>query len=104
MENKHLKEQKYFRAQKRVKAIKGFYIHLLVYLGVNLFIFLAKIIDGEGWAVFSNWESYGTTFFWGIGIAFHAFSVFGLGFILGNDWEERKIKEIMDREKKQYWE
>ena len=31
---------------------------------------------------------------------FHAFNVFGMGFLLGKDWEERKIKDIMDKDKK----
>lgn len=71
---------------------------------VNAFIIAAKVIGSEGWSVFSNWETYGTSLFWGIGLAFHAFSVFGLGFLLGQDWEDKKIKEIMDRDKNQYWE
>ena len=31
MENNNLDNQKYIRAQKKVKAIKGFYVHLFVY-------------------------------------------------------------------------
>ena len=46
MENNNLENQKYIRAQKKVKAIKGFYVHLLVYLGVNAFLILARIIGG----------------------------------------------------------
>ena len=104
MENNNLEEKKYIRAQKRVKAIKGFYIHFFVYLGVNAFILLSRVISGEGWSTFTQWDSYGTLFFWGIGIAFHAFGVFGMDFVLGKNWEDRKIKEIMDKDKKQYWE
>ena len=37
---------------------------------------------------------------WGMGLIFHAFGVFGLG----SNWEERKIKEIMNQDaKKQNW-
>jgi len=104
MENNNLENQKYIRAQKKVKAIKGFYIHLLVYLGVNAFLILARIISGEGVGLLLDWSSYGTMFFWGIGLAFHAFGVFGMDFILGKNWEDRKIKELMDKDKKQYWE
>ena len=39
-------EHKYLLAKKRVEKIKGFYIHLAVYIGVNIFI-SAIII---GWA------------------------------------------------------
>ena len=104
MENNNLDNQKYIRAQKRVKAIKGFYVHLFVSLGVNAFLLLARIISGEGVDLLLDWSSYGTMFFWGIGLAFHAFGVFGMDFILGKSWEDRKIKELMDKDKKQYWE
>ena len=104
MENKKLDEQKYIRAQKKVKAIKGFYVHLMVYLAVNAFIILARIFSGDGVIVVVEIESYSTLFFWGIGIAFHAFSVFGMDLIFGTEWENRKIKKMMDRDKKEFWE
>ena len=104
MENKYLNEQKYLRAQKKVKALKGFYIHLLVFLCVNAFIILVKVLSGEGWSTFVHWDSYKTFFFWGIGLAFHAFGVFGMDILLGKEWENRKIKEIMDKDKSQFWE
>ncbi|VAW22464.1 hypothetical protein MNBD_BACTEROID04-389, partial [hydrothermal vent metagenome] len=47
---------------------------------------------------------YSTMIFWGIGLAFHAFSVFGMDFILGKKWEERKIEEIINRGKNDTWE
>ena len=38
--------------------------------------------------------------FWGMGIAIHAFMVFVLPKIIGEHWEEEKIKQFMDEEKK----
>ena len=35
---------------------------------------------------------------WGIGLALHAFSIFGLPLILGKNWEEKKLLEFMDEE------
>jgi len=104
MENSNLEEQKYIRAKKRVKAIKGFYVHLVVYIAVNAFLLISGAMSSGEWEMFWEWQSYNTAFFWGIGIAFHAFNVFGMRFLLGKDWEEKKIKEIMDKDKKQYWE
>jgi len=104
MENSDLEEQKYLRAKKRVKAIKGFYVHLTIYIAVNTFIIIAAVFSSEEWKVFWEWQTYSTAFFWGIGIVFHAFNVFGMRFLLGKDWEEKKIKEIMDRDKKEFWE
>lgn len=90
---------KYELAAKRVKRIKSFYTHLVVYLVVNIMIFLLNIQNldkGESYFQFKNFQ---TLFFWGIGLASHGFSVFGLDSILGNNWEEKKIKELMDKEK-----
>lgn len=91
-------EIKYQEAKKRVKRIKGFYSHLLVYLVVNTMIFIVNIqhLDA-GESVFS-FKNFSTAFFWGIGLLAHGLSVFLPSMILGNDWEERKIKEIMNKE------
>jgi hypothetical protein len=39
-------------------------------------------------------------FGWGIGLFFHALEVFKLVPFLNKDWEERKIKQFMEEEKK----
>jgi len=39
---------------------------------------------------------------WGIGLVFQGFSAFGTP-LFGRDWEERKIKEIMNEEDKSMW-
>jgi hypothetical protein len=36
--------------------------------------------------------------FWSIGLAVHAVNVFGFGGTLGRDWEERKTRELIDKE------
>ena len=104
MENSNLEEQRYIRAKKKVKAIKGFYVHLTVYILVNAFLILARVFSRDAWDIFGQWQTYNTAIFWGIGIAFHAFNVFGMYFILGSDWEEKKIKEMMDKDKRDLWE
>lgn len=104
MENSNLEEQKYIRAKKKVKSIKGFYVHLAIYILVNLFLILTRVFSEDGWDNFWQWQTYNTALFWGIGIVFHAFNVFGMNFLLGSNWEERKIKEMMDKDKKEFWE
>ncbi len=104
MEDKYIEEQKYIRAKKKVKAIKGFYIHFMVYLMVNGFILLSRALSDGSWELFWEWQSYSTMIFWGIGIAFHAFGVFGMDIVLGKSWEDNKIKEIMDKDKRNTWE
>ena len=104
MEDKYIEEQKYIRAKKKVKAIKGFYVHFMVYLMVNGFILLSRALSDGSWELFWEWQSYSTMIFWGIGIAFHAFGVFGMDIVLGKSWEDNKIKEIMDKDKRNTWE
>ena len=90
---------KYEQALQRVKKIKGFYTHLVVYLVINLMLVIVNVQNldkGESYFQFKNFQ---TAFFWGIGILAHGLSVFLPNMILGNNWEERKIKELMDKDK-----
>ena len=102
MEPDYNEEIKYLRVKKRIEDLKGFYIHLAVYIIVNIFISGVQIIEKATneesiSEIFSNFDVYGVWIFWGIGIAFHTLKVFGFDFFLGKDWEERKIKEFMDK-------
>ena len=90
-------ESKLRAAQKQVKRMKGFYIHATVYIFVNLLIILGNIWDTpNSWF---NTDTFATAFFWGIGLAAHAFSVFGTEKFFGIGWEERKIRELMNQKK-----
>lgn len=80
----------YFKAKERVKEIKEFYGHLISYCIVIPFL------------IFINYYTYWKfqwfwfpLFGWGLGLTIHAFSIFGYG----SNWEERKIAEIMAKEK-----
>lgn len=104
MEKKFRQEQNYIRAKKRVKEIKGFYIHLMVYIIVNVFIsgiiIYGLMSSGDSFQeTISNFGVYSTWLFWGIGMFFHWMGVFGFKSIgFGKDWEEKKIQEMMDEE------
>lgn len=93
------------RAKKRVEALKGFYIHFAVYIVVNAFITINKIIrntfDGETFSeAFFDSETLFIWFFWGIGVVFHAAKVFSYNPFFGKDWEERQIRKFMDEDQK----
>lgn len=97
-------EIKYQEALKRVKRIKGFYTHALVYIVINIMIVIINVQglkEGESYFQIHNFF---TLFFWGIGLLAHGLSVFLPGMILGNDWEERKIRELMEKDKNEKWE
>ncbi|MDG1397850.1 MAG: 2TM domain-containing protein [Polaribacter sp.] len=101
-------EQNYIKAKKRVKEIKGFYIHLSTYVIINIFIsgviIYGLLSSGDSLnETITNFGVYSTWIFWGIGIFFHWLGVFGFkSFGFGKDWEERKIKEFMDKEEKHF--
>jgi uncharacterized membrane protein len=89
-----IEDEKYRRAKKRVMAMKGFYIHLFFYVTVNMVLFLINMVTSSKHLWFF-WPLLG----WGIGILAHAFSVWGLVGWFGREWEERKIKELMEKDK-----
>ena len=93
METNEIEEDNaYFKARQRVKEIKEFYGNLVSYCVVIPFL------------IFINYSTYwGFQWFWfpmlgwGLGLTIHGFSVFGYGAA----WEERKIKELMEKEQQQ---
>lgn len=92
-------EIKYQEAQKRVKRIKNFYIHLVVFILVNTYIVIKKTQNlGPDDTLL---DAFKTPFFWGIGLVFHGLRAFDLFPFFGKEWEERKVKEMMDKEKNQ---
>jgi len=97
-------EHGYLKAKKRVKKIKSFYVHFFIYLTVNILlsgiIAFGLISSGDTFSdAFSNFGLYSTWIFWGIGMFFHWLGVFGFQSLgLGKDWEEKKIKELMEKE------
>jgi hypothetical protein len=77
-------------AKRWVAALKGFYIHLAVFVLVNLGLTAINITSGSDWWV--QWVWLG----WGVGIAAHAIAVFGRGSKAVSDWEERKVRQLLD--------
>ena len=93
MKTDFTEEQKYINAKNKVKKIKEFYANLMAYLIIIPFLIFINLRFSPEFQWF--WFP---IFGWGIGIAFHALDVFGLNFLLGKDWEDRKIKEFMDKD------
>lgn len=94
---KNQNDIRYQEAAKRVKKLKSFYIHLTIYILVNLLIVLINIQNLKPGESYFKFENFVTLFFWGIGLLAHAMSVFVPQFVLGKNWEERKIRELMDK-------
>ncbi|MGG5737908.1 MULTISPECIES: 2TM domain-containing protein [Bacillus cereus group] len=87
------RDENYLRAKKRVENLQAFYIHLTVYILVNLMLFFINISSDSS----KLWFLYPLGG-WGIGIVIHGLTTFPFG-IFGKEWEERKIKEYMEKDK-----
>ena len=91
-----MNDESYEKARKRVKEIKGFYLNLITYLVVNLVLLIINLVTRPHHLWF-----YWVAIFWGIGIVFNAANIFlRKGRFMGSEWEEKKIKKMMDRENK----
>jgi len=92
-----ISEKKYEKAKERLEKLKGFYIHLTIYCVFVPFFLWLNFKSGTSypWAIFPIGG-------WGLGVLGHAAETFNYNPFLGKDWEERKIKEIMDKDSKQF--
>ncbi len=88
------KENKYLRAKERVEKLKKFYGNLTSYVLVISALAVINYWTNEWSYMWFLWAAFG----WGIGIVFHAMGTFNLNPFFGRDWEERKIKELMQDE------
>jgi hypothetical protein len=100
----YTQKERYERAKKKVDNMKGFYGHFAGYLIVNIFISSNKIIrnlnSGESFSeAFFDFGTFSLWFFWGIGVFFHFYGVFGKEYIFSKNWEQRKIAEFIEKEK-----
>jgi hypothetical protein len=80
------------QARKQAKRERDFYGHLASYLICNAFFAALNLFTspGEIWFIFPMLG-------WGIGLASHAVSVFGIPG-RGGDWEARRVSELMGAE------
>ena len=93
METNYQEEERYFQAKKRVEEIKGFYGNLIAYIVVNIGLMVINLLTSPEYLWFF-WPMLG----WGIGVLFHGMKVFNYMPFLGKEWEDKKIKEFMDKE------
>jgi hypothetical protein len=97
--SENIESSKYLRAVEQVEEIKGFYSALIAYfIVIPILIYInLQYVPQFHWFWFPMLG-------WGIGMIFQGFKAFSYNRILGKNWEERKIKEFMENDKKQYWE
>ncbi|ADN35737.1 conserved hypothetical protein [Methanolacinia petrolearia DSM 11571] len=88
-------DESYRKAKEKVAELRGFYSHLAAYICVNLMLISINLLTYSGYYWFL-W----VTFFWGLAVLGHAWRVFGHSKIMGDEWEEKKIREYMEKDKK----
>nr|WP_297912028.1 2TM domain-containing protein [uncultured Allomuricauda sp.] len=87
-----IEEKRYLKAKERVESIKGFYGNLIAYFLVVPFLWWLNFRTTDFlWAIFP-------TVGWGFGVVSHAMEAYGYNPLWGRRWEEKKIKELMDKE------
>ena len=83
--------KKTFLAKRQLAAIRGFYIHLAVFVLVMVMLIAINGATGPVW--WAQWPFLG----WGIGVLGHAVAVFGHSPAALAGWEQRKLDELKRR-------
>nr|WP_299389194.1 2TM domain-containing protein [Allomuricauda sp.] len=100
----------YQKAQKRVRQIRGFYTHIVVFLVVTLIMYLTKastmslIIEKSdiheiGFENYLHWQYWTITISWVAVLLIQGIKLYGRPLI--SKWEQRKIQEFMDQDNTQ---
>jgi hypothetical protein len=83
---------RYEEARRHARALRGFYSHALVYVLVNAGLAAINLLTSPE-RIWFGFPMLG----WGIGLLAHGVSVFAFRGWFGPQWEERKIREYLDR-------
>jgi signal transduction histidine kinase len=86
-------QRKYNDARRRVRALRVFFMHALIYLVVNTLLIVINLLTSP-----HRFWAGATLMSWGMGLAVHGLIVWSRVGLLGRDWEERKIAEYMARD------
>ena len=88
----HIKDKRYQKAKEKVEAIKGFYGNLTAYcIVIPSLAWLNYVTTSFPWVVFPMLG-------WGLGVFLHGMEVYGYNPLWGKRWEERKLRELMEKE------
>ena len=100
MESKK-QEELYLRAKHRVERVRGFYIHMAIYIVINLALIfgLMELWNLDNWSTkFWSLQRFSTAIVWGVGLFIHGVMVFKVPKFFGYEWEKRKLEQFMNEE------
>lgn len=89
-------QETYEKAKKRVEAKMGFFMHLAIFILVNILLIIINYTTSPQYLWF-KWPLIG----WGIGLLFHALSVFV--YSEGSSLKEQMIKKEMRKDTGEKW-
>lgn len=101
-------QERYQRAAKLVQEQSQFYMHLFIYLVVNLIVQLIYWGVIDVWNISLEmpwWGKFMMPTFWGISLTIHYFMAFKPNLIRNNvikRWEDRKIQEFMKEDEEAF--
>ncbi|MCX2720283.1 2TM domain-containing protein [Lentiprolixibacter aurantiacus] len=88
----YIEDKRYQKAKERVEAIKSFYGNLVAYcMVIPGLAYLNYVTTSWPWVVF---PAVG----WGFGLLIHGMEAFGYNPLWGKRWEEKKLRELMERD------
>jgi len=76
----------------QVRAIKGFYSHLITYALVISLLFVINLLTNPGY-IWAWWPAMG----WGIGVVNHGLNAFEVFNFFGPKWEKKQIEKRLGR-------
>ena len=77
-----------------VKQLRRFYRDLMSFIVINVILVVINLISSPHQLWF-----YWVTIFWGLGLFYHAITVFGPARKFNKEWEERKVQEYLNKRK-----
>jgi len=77
----------------QARRIRGFYLHLMIYLVASGGCALIDLATSPGilWFI-------GLSLFWGLGVAVHALTVFVFDRFFGGPWELARVEQLLGRQ------
>ena len=92
----------YRRARRQVRRLRKWYLHAFIFLCVAGFFWLrflfADAFTGWGYYRHAPHMPLGLTLGWGFAVLVHGLVVWGRVGPFGQDWEDRQIKRLMERQ------
>jgi 2TM domain len=93
-------DQAYRIARRRVRALRGWYLHAMVYGSVVGGLWLLFLAQGAIHLTRNGWpRPLPITLGWGLGLLIHGLLVWSRTSPTGRQWETRKIEQFMREER-----